>query len=60
MFNGHFPKQMASEACNRLPICVALLLLNRCLMHGCEILEQHAMDEDVPTTNFVKKDSGIE
>jgi hypothetical protein len=26
-------------------------------MQGCEILEQHAVDEDVPTTNFAQKDA---
>ena len=47
----------AEGPCNRLLISVAIVLLNRCLRHGCEILEQHAVYEDIPTTNFVKKDA---
>jgi hypothetical protein len=36
---------------------VSLVLLSRCLMHSCKILEQHTVYEDVPTTNFAKKDT---
>ena len=43
--------------CNTLPISVAILLLSRCLILGCKILEQHAVYENVPTTDFVKKDA---
>jgi hypothetical protein len=50
-------ERIVSGACNRLPMSVAILLLSRCLLYGCEILEQHVVHEDVPTTNFVKKDT---
>src|SRR5262249_7321469 len=40
----------ASGMCNRLPISVAFLPLNRWLMPGCEILQQHTVYEDAPTT----------
>ena len=33
------------------------MLLGRCLMHGYEILEQHAVHEDISTTNFAKKNT---
>jgi len=52
-----FHRQAASDTCNRLPMSVAILLLSRCLRHCREILEQHAMHEDVPTANFAKKDA---
>jgi hypothetical protein len=39
-------ERTTSGTCNRLPICVATLPLNRCLIHDYEILEHHAVDED--------------
>src|SRR5262245_41410703 len=50
-------EQTTSGACNGLPLSVAILLLNRCLRHGYEILQQHTVYEDLPTTNFPKKDA---
>src|SRR5262245_5472685 len=50
-------EQTTSGACNGLPLSVAILLLNRCLRHGYEILQQHTVYEDIPTTNFPKKDA---
>ena len=45
------------QVVNGLPMYVAFLPLRGRLRLGCEILEQHAVYEDVPTTNFAKKDA---
>ena len=50
-------KQTASGECNGLPMSVAILLLNRCLLLGCKILEQHAVHKNVPTTHFAQEDT---
>jgi len=36
---------------------VAIFAAQQMVKFGCEILEQHAVYKDVPTTNYTKKDA---
>jgi hypothetical protein len=45
------------QVVNGLPMSVAFLPLRGRLRLGCEILEQHAVHEDVSTTDFAQKDA---